>query len=158
LMKAQQVCMLALVLTTGNGTAAEVGAFPKGLPQRPDFFPLAVWVQAPANAPRYRAIGINAYVGLWRGPTEDQLRLLDAAGMLLVAAPTPSGLQFKDRATIVAWMHGDEPDNAQSLGRGKGYGPPIPTASIVARYKEIRRADPDRPVLLNLGQGVAWDG
>src|SRR5262249_26085452 len=121
-------------------------------------FPLAVWLQAPSNALRYRAIGINIYVGLWRGPTEDQLRQLDEAGMLLIAAPTPRALQFKDRPTIVAWMHRDEPDNAQSLGRGKGYGPPIPAADIIARYDETRRADPDRPVLLNLGQGVAWDG
>ena len=56
-------------------------------------------------------------------------------------------------------MHGDEPDNAQSLGAGKGYGPPVaagedrrPTTS------GIRAADPTRPVVLNLGQGVAWDG
>src|SRR5262245_25086534 len=55
-------------------------------------------------------------------------------------------------------MHGDEPDNAQSLGRGKGYGPPIPPERIVEGYRKIREADPDRPVLLNLGQGVAWDG
>jgi hypothetical protein len=55
-------------------------------------------------------------------------------------------------------MHGDEPDNAQSLGRGKGYGPPILPARIVEGYEKIRKADPDRPVLLNLGQGVAWDG
>jgi hypothetical protein len=55
-------------------------------------------------------------------------------------------------------MHGDEPDNAQSLGQGKGYGPPISPATIVEGYEKIRKADPDRPVLLNLGQGVAWDG
>jgi hypothetical protein len=67
-------------------------------------------------------------------------------------------LRFKDRPTIVGWMHGDEPDNAQSLGSGKGYGPPIPPATIVEGYDKIRKADPDRPVLLNLGQGVARDG
>jgi hypothetical protein len=55
-------------------------------------------------------------------------------------------------------MHGDEPDNAQSLGKGKGYGPPIPPANVVADYKKFQAADPTRPVLLNLGQGVAWDG
>jgi hypothetical protein len=55
-------------------------------------------------------------------------------------------------------MHGDEPDNAQSLGRGKGYGPPIAPERIVEGYHRIRNADPTRPVLLNLGQGVAWGG
>jgi hypothetical protein len=55
-------------------------------------------------------------------------------------------------------MHGDEPDNAQSLGRGKGYGPPIKPRKIIEHYNKIRSADPTRPVLLNLGQAVAWDG
>lgn len=54
-------------------------------------------------------------------------------------------------------MHGDEPDNAQEIpGRG-GYGPPILPEVIVRDYQRIRAADPSRPVLLNLGQGVAWD-
>jgi hypothetical protein len=153
-----RVVLLALGLAVGSGSLAAEGPFAKGLPGRPDFFPLAVWLQSPENAARYREIGINVYVGLWRGPTEEQLRQLQVASMLLFAAPTPRALQFKDRPTIVGWMHGDEPDNAQSLGRGKGYGPPRPPADIVARYQETRRADPDRPVLLNLGQGVAWDG
>jgi hypothetical protein len=54
-------------------------------------------------------------------------------------------------------MHGDEPDNAQSLGRGKGYGPPILPEKILGDYRRLRAADPSRPVLLNLGQGVAYD-
>lgn len=54
-------------------------------------------------------------------------------------------------------MHNDEPDNAQSLGRGKGYGPPVPPEEVLRRYEKMRAADPTRPVLLNLGQGVAWD-
>jgi hypothetical protein len=54
-------------------------------------------------------------------------------------------------------MHGDEPDNAQSRGKGKGYGPPILPATIIEDYRRTKKADPSRPVLLNLGQGVAWD-
>jgi hypothetical protein len=54
-------------------------------------------------------------------------------------------------------MHDDEPDNAQSLGRGKGYGPPITPEKIVDGYRKIKDVDPSRPVLLNLGQGVAFD-
>jgi hypothetical protein len=54
-------------------------------------------------------------------------------------------------------MHEDEPDNAQSLGAGRGYGPPISPARIVEDYRRMRDADSTRPVLLNLGQGVAWD-
>ena len=56
-------------------------------------------------------------------------------------------------------MHGDEPDNAQSLPGGKGYGPPIPPEKIVDDYERIT-ARPTRRgrCMLNLGQGVAWDG
>ena len=132
--------------------------FPKGLPRSPDFFPTAVWLQSPDNATKYKAIGINVYVALWHGPTEAQLDTLDRAGMLAIVEQSPRSLKFKDRPTIVGWMHGDEPDNAQSLGQGKGYGPPVPTSKIVAEYEAMRKADPERPVMLNLGQGVAWDG
>ena len=42
-------------------------------------FPIGVWLQNPANAPRFRAAGINTFVGLWQGPTEAQLDALKAA-------------------------------------------------------------------------------
>jgi hypothetical protein len=149
-------CFLGGLATSPVG--AQQGRFSRGLPTSPDFFPIAVWLQAPSNAERYRAIGINTYVALWNGATEEKLDALEKAGMLLICEQSERSLRFKDRPTIVGWMHGDEPDNAQSLGRNKGYGPPIPPAEIVASYEKIRAADPDRPVLLNLGQGVAWDG
>ena len=38
-----------------------------GFPDRPDFFPLCVWVQNVRNAERYKAIGVNTYVSLCRG-------------------------------------------------------------------------------------------
>jgi hypothetical protein len=150
-------CVGVGVTTCGDIRAAD-GPFAKGLPTAPESFPLAVWLQATTNADRYRAIGINTYVGLWRGPTEEQLDALDKAGIRLICGQNERSLRFRDRPTIVGWMHGDEPDNAQSLGRGKGYGPPISPATIVDGYHKIRETDPDRPVLLNLGQGVAWDG
>jgi hypothetical protein len=124
----------------------------------PAFFPLAVWLQSPANAARYKAAGINCYVGLWKGPTPEQLRLLKEADMPVICDQNDVGLEHLDDPLIIGWMHGDEPDNAQSLGQGKGWGPPIPPATIVADYHRLRKADPSRPVLLNLGQGVAWDG
>ncbi|HMK72615.1 MAG TPA: hypothetical protein VK454_04710, partial [Myxococcaceae bacterium] len=36
-----------------------------GLPADAGFFPIAVWLQSPSNAPAYEAIGINTFVGLW---------------------------------------------------------------------------------------------
>jgi hypothetical protein len=121
------------------------------------YFPIAVWLQDPKNAARYKAAGINLYVGLWRGPTTNQLAELQRAGMSVICGQNRAGLENKDHPSIVGWMHGDEPDNAQSLGQGKGYGPPILPEKIARDYERIRAADPTRPVLLNLGQGDAWD-
>lgn len=132
-------------------------AWKNGIPTDPDFFPIAVWLQSSGNAARYKAAGINVYVALWRGPTEEQLAELKKHGMRVICSANAVGLKHKDDPTIIGWMHGDEPDNAQSLGEGKGYGPPIAPAKIIEDYKKIQAADPSRPILLNLGQGVAWD-
>ena len=128
-----------------------------GPPRDAGFFPIAVWLQNPIKAGRYQAAGFNTYVGLWKGPTEQQLAELKKAGMKVICRQNEVGLKHIDDPTIIGWMHGDEPDNAQSLGQGKGYGPPIPPKNIIDDYRKIRSADPTRPVLLNLGQGVAWD-
>ncbi len=138
--------------------AGPYAAWERGLSRRADYFPLAVWLQAPKNAPRYKALGINLYIGLWRGPTADQLADLKKHGMPVVCAQNAYAKAHLDESIIVGWMHGDEPDNAQPLGKGKGYGPPIPPAQIEADYERLRKTDPSRPVVLNLGQGVAWDG
>ena len=141
-------------------SAAEVEAgFPARAPWNdPAFFPIAVWLQSPANAARYREAGINTYVGLWKGPTEEQLAGLKKNGMHLICSQNDVALRHLDDATIIGWMHEDEPDNAQSLGEGKGYGPPVKPEVIVENYGQMRKSDPLRPVVLNLGQGVAWDG
>jgi len=155
--------LVVLLAGAAGGFAAEPGASPyarwsRGPSPKADFFPIAVWLQSPANAQRYREAGINLYVGLWRGPTDEQLQQLREAGMRVICSQNKAGLERQNDPTIVAWMHGDEPDNAQALPGGKGWGPPILPAKIVESYERLRAADPNRPVLLNLGQGVAWDG
>lgn len=149
------VISLALgAVCLGEGAEAEG----KGsLLEDPKFFPLAVWLQQPRNAERFKAAGINLYVGLWRGPTAEQLEALERSGMPVICAQNRFGLANKENPMILAWMHGDEPDNAQSLGEGKGYGPPIAPEKIQEDYRRMKEADPTRPVFLNLGQGVAWD-
>jgi hypothetical protein len=130
----------------------------KNGPDKTDaYFPLAVWLQEPKNAPKYRAIGINLYVALWDGPNEKQIAELKKDGMPVICAQNDYALKHLDEKIIVGWMHGDEPDNAQSLPDGKGYGPPIAPEKILADYQQIKAKDPTRPVMLNLGQGVAWD-
>ena len=130
---------------------------PEGRPADPNFFPVGVWLQQPRHAARYQAAGINLYVGLWEGPTREQLTELATAGMPVICAQNALGLENRENPLIAAWMHGDEPDNAQSLGPGLGYGPPVLPETTVGDYRRIRAADPSRPVMLNLGQGVAWD-
>jgi hypothetical protein len=121
-------------------------------------FPIAVWLQDPRNAAKYKAAGINIYMGLWEGPTEAQLAALKAAGMPVICDQNPVALKHKDDPIIVGWMHGDEPDNAQALPNDKGYGPPVKPEKIMADYQKLKAADSTRPIFLNLGQGVAWDG
>lgn len=125
--------------------------------ERADFFPICVWLQNPRNAEAYKKAGINIYVGLWRGPTEEQLAELEKAGMYVICHQNETGMKWKDKPTILAWMHDDEPDNAQARPGGKGYGPPVLPSVVQEGYAKIKANDPARPVFLNLGQGVAWD-
>jgi len=141
-----------------NAPANPYTRWENGPPHDPGFFPIAVWLQSPGKASQYKQAGFNTYVGLWRGPTEEQLGQLKAAGIKVICHQNKVALERADDATIIGWMHGDEPDNAQPLRDGKGYGPPILPQKIIDDYTKIRQADPTRPVLLNLGQGVAWDG
>jgi hypothetical protein len=147
------VALLVLLFQKDPGV---YDAWSKGPPKDPSFFPIAVWLQGTHNAAAYKAAGINTYVALYGRPTAEQFDQLKAAGMKLVCHQSPFALGRKDDDTIIAWMHGDEPDNAQSK-KGGGYGPPIAPEKIVEDYKKLKESDPTRPILLNLGQGVAWD-
>jgi hypothetical protein len=160
------VALTAMVVAVGMSShAAAAGPayarWQHGPPADPNYFPIAVWLQDPKNAPRYKAAGINLYVGLWDGPTDQQLADLKAQGMSVICDQNAVGLAHRNDPTIVGWMHGDEPDNAQSMKDPQTgqdtWGPCIPPQKIVDDYDRIRAKDPSRPVLLNLGQGVAND-
>ncbi len=140
-----------------SGTPADYQRWENGISDDPSYFPIAVWLQNPRNAERYKRAGINLYVGLWKGPTEEQLSVLKSAGMPVVCSQNEVGLRSDNADIVVGWMHGDEPDNAQRRRSGGGYGPPIEPSVIVKDYQKIRGRDASRPVLLNLGQGVAFD-
>jgi hypothetical protein len=137
------------------------GQWKNGPPSDPGYFPIAVWLQSPHNAEKYKKAGINLYIGLWEGPTEEQLSTLKKAGLRVICDRNAVGIAHKDDSTIAGWMHNDEPDNAQPVtdpNTGKQtYGPPIDPAKIVQDYQALRESDPTRPVFLNLGQGVAND-
>lgn len=183
---------LTVVPPSAQQTATPYAQWPRGFGKDPNYFPIAVWLQSPANAARYKAAGFNLYIGLWEGPTEAQLAELKAAGMPVICSQNEVGLKHLEDPLIVAWMHGDEPDNAQpfktywkedvekikeawpeveafkKLGNRNdplepggepytGYGPAIPPKWIIRDYQELKQKDPSRPIILNLGQGVAWD-
>jgi hypothetical protein len=133
------------------------GRWTHGPPDDPSYFPIGVWLQHPRNAARFKAAGINLYVGLHRGPTQEQLDTLTKAGMPVICFQNELGLANRGNRTIIGWMHRDEPDNAQRKPDGRGYNPPIPPEEVERAYHRMRQADPSRPVFLNLGQGVAWD-
>lgn len=127
------------------------------LPAAEAFFPIGVWLQSPTNAARYRTAGINTFVGLWEGPTAAQLSELQAAGMRVICAQNETALRHPAVTNVIAWMHGDEPDNARTPGARFGFGAPVPPEEISAAYRRMKTADATRPIFLNLGQGVAWD-
>jgi len=136
------------------------GAWPRGYPSDSSYFPIGVWMQNPANAERFTAVGVNHYVGLWQGPTDEQLANARAADMPVVCEQAGVWEANLDDAGIQGWLQADGPDNAQELPDGS-YGPCIEPAVTRARYDEMVAADPSRPVMLLLGQGVAtpdWVG
>ncbi len=150
---------LAAILLCANALAL-YEAWPNGPPKDPNYFALAVWLQDPKNAPLYKAIGINLFVGLWKGPTEEQLAALHRAGMPVICSQNEVGLAHRNDPIIVGWLHQDEPDNAQRQPDGS-WGPAVDPRIIIQRYQTWKRNDPTRPVYLNLGRGMVdekWKG
>jgi len=124
------------------------------------FFPIGVWLQSPGKASQYKDIGINTYIGLWKGPTETQLRDLENHGMNVITLQNDVGLNSSRNHLIKAWQQRDEPDNAQSNGQG-GFGPCISPSNLITTYQDLKTKDDSRPVYLNFGRGVAdinWVG
>jgi hypothetical protein len=145
------------VLGPWAGGAAYYKKFTHGPPSSPSYFPITVWLQSPDRAKDYAAIGINTYIGLYQGPTDDMLTTLAAAPMAVACDQNAVGLAHLNDATIIAWTQQDEPDNAQTAASGNGYDPCIPASTIQNLYAQMRGKDSSRPIFLNLGQGVAHD-
>ena len=112
------------------------------------------------HAANYKAIGINTFVGLYEGPTEEQLAALAEQHMFAVAAQNEVGLKSINRTRHQGMDADDEPDNAQPIGLGL-HGTCIPATEVARRTQEMKNRDPTRPVMINFGQGVAnefWRG
>ena len=77
-------CGESIVESKSNGYAR----WQNGLSHDASYFPIAVWLQDPGNAAKYRAIGINLYVGLWKGPTAEQIADLKRQAMPVICEQT----------------------------------------------------------------------
>lgn len=152
--------VLSAVLIFAGPSALAGEPYENGFPSNPSFFPIGVYLQSPARASNYKAIGINTFVGLWEGPTEVQLAELAKYDMFVIATQNDIGLKSVSRKVIKGWLGADEPDNAQPIGLGI-YGPCIPSSEVARRTREIKANDGTRPVMVNFGQGIAnefWRG
>jgi hypothetical protein len=131
----------------------------KGIPTDPTFFPIGVWLQIPQHAMELSKLGVNIFIGNNAGTDTlmaSDLATLKSLGMYALIGQDSAGLPNIDDPTIVGWwMTPDEPDNAQSNGNG-GYGPPVAPATLITQYNAYKKADPNRPIFLGLGQGVAY--
>jgi hypothetical protein len=150
-----------VAMTFGGPSALTRESFQNGFPIDVGFFPLGVWLQSPSSAPRYKAMGINTFVGLWKGPTELQLAMLARYSMFAVTDQNDVGLNSPNRYLIKAWLDSrDEPDNAQLMAYGL-FRACIPASEVVRRSHEMKGRDPTRPVMVIFGQGIAnefWRG
>jgi hypothetical protein len=155
--------LLGFWAVTASYTNSVAGAevHQNGLPSDPSYFPIGVWMQQPRLAPEYKAIGVNLFVGLWKGPTEAQLAELARYDMPVFTEQNDVGLTSRNSRMIRGWfLHEDEPDNAQPLASG-GWGPCVPAKDVAKETRAIKDKDPTRPVLVGFGRGVAdphWRG
>ncbi|MGC1240088.1 MAG: hypothetical protein WA874_00805 [Chryseosolibacter sp.] len=131
-------------------------AFGQPAKQDPDFFPISVWAQNPVNASAYKENGINMYISIHGGLTQEKLDHLKKAGMKVITHQNAFGLTKLDEPLIYGWMHGDEPDNAQRSTTPGKWDPCRDPGVIISDYETIRQKDPSRPVYLNVGRGVAY--
>src|SRR3990172_7801628 len=80
--------------------ASPYGGWKNGPPRDDSFFPIAVWLQPPGKARQYLDAGFNTFVGLWKGPTEEQLAELKRAGMRVVCEQNEVARKHLDDSTI----------------------------------------------------------
>ncbi|MEN8157058.1 MAG: T9SS type A sorting domain-containing protein [Bacteroidota bacterium] len=155
--KAGFSAILLLIVFCGTSVnAQDKNRWVNGFADDSTFFPIAVWLQNPSFAVEYLSTGVNLQIGLWQGPTERQLGMLKSAGLPVICNQNSVALSSASNDIIVGWLqHPDEPDNAQKNDYG-GWGPCVPTDTMISRYNEIRSADTTRPVIISLGQGTSY--
>jgi hypothetical protein len=177
--------LLAVAGAAVAGDAPKAGPYARwanGPWKDANYFPIAVWLQAPENAQKFKDIGINLYIGIYKDPTYEGMAAYEKAGMPVICAQTEGALKYakeKPNGVIVGWSGAGTPDCAQpaekywktieaiqaawpeskekTLAEWGKWGPPVPPKMILAEYEKMKANDPTRPVWVSLGSGVAWD-
>jgi hypothetical protein len=126
--------------------------YSRGVPTDPSFFPIAVWLQGTWHAPKWLAqIGDQCLRRQQRGGQCEYAhgrRSADAPDIRNLCDCGPRfGGSCQHQQSRHHWMvmSPDEPDNAQSSGRGGYGGPPVDPSTIMAEYKSMKAADSTRP-------------
>lgn len=113
------------------------------------FFPIAVWHQPASRAADYAATGVNMYISP-RSTSSSDLANFKNNGISMIANFSLALKNDVNSDVVVGWKHQDEPDNDQN---GAGCIDPL---EIQTKYNSWTTQDPNRPVYLNLGKGVAY--
>jgi len=160
------------VPVAGNASYA---AFANGIPTRPDFFPIAVWLQAPhveghsgphsPLAAAMKAVGINIAIGLHNWPSgfgkdRGEVAALKDAGIYLIASVDPADntgpksvasvqalVQAKGYKGLIGYNLGDE----APCGSGPGQ-----QGNTPAEVAKVHSYDPTRPTFFNMTPWVPW--
>jgi hypothetical protein len=131
--------------------------FAKTVLDDPSFFPVSVWLQPAGQAEKYKAMGVNVYVGgVDSYPRPKDREFLDAIQKQGMYAICPYKKQYVEEKlfehpAFIGWMFGDEPDNVNTATGQVGRTP----ADLLPDLARIRRDDAGHRVYLNLGCGVA---
>jgi len=143
-----------------EGGSAYYKKWVNGPPSDPSFFPISVCYQSAGNAARYKAIGVNQYIGPVSRRQGEGLELLQQAGMALIGSQNAANLSGPQKDILHGWFLFDEPDNAQAKPGG-GYGSCILPPAMIQQYRDVVAKDATRPAFLNFGQAVVnekWPG
>jgi hypothetical protein len=107
------------------------------------FLPIMSWDQDKRNYPLLRSVGINTHAG------DPDPAAAWEQGAYAITNFKPQWIKSEN---VLGWFYGDEPDmRAKGAGRGAGGAGATSRTSpeaVASRCKEIRAADPSRPVLV----------
>ena len=133
-----------------EGGNAYFSKWTKGPSSDPNYFLIGTWYQEPYNATAYKNLGFNYNVFSWSG---NDLSPMVAAKVGMVPPTTEMLTNLGNPNTepaITSWIYYiDEPDNVQSSGNT------VDPSAVISAYNNTIAKDPNRPVYLSLGAGVA---